>query len=168
MNNLIEQHKQIQKIELFKYFLEKELSLRMIVTSPTQDYINGIRVDFIEENLKPVISFDLIANENIFYLYISFIKIRNKVQKRNINEYSLNFILADLIQIIKEIETLYGNEINKFENSSEYQQYLNDYENWLLTVQNKFNKRLIDTMIFVESKVDKNSYEYDDLYDILK
>ena len=158
--NLIEVEKQINKIELFKYFVEKELTKRMVVVNNNFLFIDGDRIGFDKEYLRPVLNLHILEDVDIRFMYLSYIKIRDFCKDKSIDK-MLFFVLEELYYNLKRVELLYNNDIIDFENDSKYQIYLDNYENWLQSIIVKFNKQLLDYIKIADRHLDKDTWEYD-------
>ena len=157
---LIKAEKEISKIELFKYFVETELTKRMVVVNDKLDFINGVRIVFDEESLRPVLDLHILEDVDIHFMYISYIKIRDFCKDKVIDK-MLSFVLEELFHNIKRVELFYNKEVVAFENCYKYQDYLDNYEEWLQSIIVKFNKQLLEYTEIANKHLDKNTWEYD-------
>jgi hypothetical protein len=157
---LIEAEKQINKIELFKYFVEKELTKRMVVVNNNFLFIDGDRIGFDKEYLRPVLNLHILEDVDIRFMYLSYIKIRDFCKDKSIDK-MLFFVLEEFYNNLKRVDLLYNDIITDFENSSEYQIYLDNYENWLQSIIVKFNEQLLHHIEIADKHLDKNTWEYD-------
>ena len=157
---LIKAEKQINKIELFKYFVEKELTKKMVVVNNNFLFIDGDRIGFDKEYLRPVLNLHILEDVDIRFMYLSYIKIRDFCKDKAIDK-MLFFVLEELYYNLKRVELLYNNDIIDFENDSEYQIYLDNYENWLQSIIVKFNEQLLDYVKIADRHLDKDTWEYD-------
>jgi hypothetical protein len=156
---LIEAEKEISKIELFKYFVEKELTKRMVVVNDRFDFINGIRVGFDEEHLRPVLDLHILEDVDIHFMYVSYIKIRDFCKDKVVDGIMV-FVLEELFYNIKRVELLHNKDVIAFENCYKYQKYLDNYEEWLQSIIIKFNKQLLEYIAIADKHLDKNTWEY--------
>lgn len=136
---------QIKKIEDLTHYVELNLSFIMKV---------------FDKTLNPVLQFELLEDEDINYLYLSFI-ICQKRYYEQLEAYK-GLILGTIgyYERLKLTAIKYETDIIEFKQSVDYSYYVDTYDNWLKTVLAKFNQSLLKMVGMADKYTVKDSHDY--------